>query len=382
MGIFGIGLVIIVPMLAILLVAAIVVALKAGKAKQTGCLTAFICGLGLFLFACVLFVGLLGFRVGVPAGATPGTLVALFPLGLLFVCLLSFGIVVLFIVRASSRKPLVADKNATAEAQSPAPQPAMLSKERQRIETMREGGKITEEEADELVSALGSSTANSAEDGRMKCPYCAERVPLDSRICPVCQSDLVDTPVPLSSPPSRSARPAQFARFLALYMLLASALCLTTSSWTCLQVGHNLLTNQPRTMQFQPPSLAPPGVFLPVPQATIRFHTQIQRSGRFALVLLFGRMALCGLGLAGSLLVLRGIPLGLGLGMLWSAAQIVSISHGGVFLNRILFHLGIHAGNPRGLSLGLNGVGILLLCLFIIAWTQHSQTPVTQGDFT
>lgn len=182
-----------------------------------------------------------------------------------------------------------------------------------RILEMVENGTISAAEGARLLdTARGPSTAERG----VTCPFCAETIPAQERLCPECGSDL-------QAPPTRSTTGHGFqslsglGKFLVVYTLMVA--------------GLELL-----------------GLF---------FSFGI---GALATSLLSV------LGLIAGIMILKGNSRGWGLGILWSALQIICVILRGEVINQQIFHLGItHHVNGQGL--GFNLVGVILLILFIKA---------------
>ena len=187
--------------------------------------------------------------------------------------------------------------------------------ETRRILDMIENGSISAAEGARLLES--ARPARSA--GSMTCPYCAESIPAGSASCPECRSTL-DTISNRSADGSGWHSLSGLGRFLALYSILVGTIGLAS---TLLHGG---------TMG--------PWLF--------------SLSGSL----------LSALGLLAGVLMLKGRSAGWGLGMLWSALQIVTVVVHGEIINQQIFHLG-YSYHVNGHGLGINLVGIILLILFI-----------------
>ena len=181
-----------------------------------------------------------------------------------------------------------------------------------RILDMVENGKISAAEGARLLDTTRApSTA-----GWVTCPFCAETISTKERLCPECGSDL-DTPPARSSTGPGFQSLSGLGKFLVVYTLMVA--------------GLELL-----------------GLFFAV--------------GIGALV----TTLLSVLGLFAGIMILKGQSRGWGLGMLWSALQIVCVILRGEVINQQIFHLGM-TQHVNGQGLGFNLVGVILLILFIKA---------------
>ncbi len=189
--------------------------------------------------------------------------------------------------------------------------------ETRRILSMVESGKLSAEEADRLLNEMNAAAT-------VTCPWCAEEIPADCRICPECHTALS------SSPPVPAAGTHERVPLGTLNGIL---LCYTFVVGVIEVISHlGAFTS-------------PAGVV---------------------------RALLGGLALFAAWLMWKRDLFGWTLGILWSAAQIVLIVLHGAVLNVQFFCFPfITTTNDNGV--GLNFLAILLLVLFVVGRKQIEQ---------
>ena len=186
--------------------------------------------------------------------------------------------------------------------------------ERQRILEMVQGGTVTPEEGERLLTSLEQRCR-----GSQRCPFCAEEIPAHVALCPECRTPLAALPA------GTGARPAG-GGFHGLTGLGKFLVC-----YTFLICGVVLLSS---------PLL-------------------------FASVVVPGKL-LAMLGLVSAFLICKGIRAGWVLSIIWAALQIVPIALNGIIFNRQILHLGVNWAT-NGSGVGFNIVGLILFILFIKA---------------
>ena len=187
-----------------------------------------------------------------------------------------------------------------------------------RILEMVESGKVSAAEGARLLE----STRTTGGTGTMKCPFCAETVLPRAGICPECNSNVHVAPIPSASATGFHALTG-LGKFLVIYTLLITGFWLVST----LLAGGHFFSMSPQTVI---------GSLLAV------------------------------LGLVSGIMIIKGKPVGWGLGILWAILQIVEIIANYQPLNRQVLHLGINTVT-NGSGLGINLLGIILLVLFIKA---------------
>ena len=186
--------------------------------------------------------------------------------------------------------------------------------ERQRILDMVQSGMVSPEEGERLLTSLERRSSV-----RQRCPFCAEELPAQAGICPECKTPLYLNSTGESRQPGGNGFHSLtgLGKFLVCYTIMICAL--------------------------------------------VWLLTPLYYGGG---ILLVKMLAL--LGLAGAVLICKGVRAGWILCMFWAGLQMISFIVNGVTLNRQILHVGIN-WTTNGSGFDFNVVGLVLLILFIKA---------------
>jgi hypothetical protein len=184
-----------------------------------------------------------------------------------------------------------------------------------RILAMVEEGKVTPEEAERLIGSM------EQRKNQVRCPFCAEAIPMGSSVCPECNTPLA---------PTADATPSEIGRSGGFHALTGLGKFLVIYTFAVCSIV--ILASVP--FGFSPAWVAQ------------------------GLLSVFGFVA--------AVLICKGNPIGWVMGIWWAGLQMIPVTISGMTLNKQFFHFGINFV-VNGSGLGINLVGIVLLILFIKA---------------